>query len=102
MPIERLETEESIVRPRLKAVPPIQTEPEAPKPTDPSRLEMMTRVIIQVLSVRALLLLAIVGAFILAVKSMTDQSYMSLGVLGVYCAFAIVPIAYLEIRSKST
>jgi hypothetical protein len=61
----------------------------------------MLKVVVQILSLRAILLLAMAGAFTLAVRAMTDQTPMALGVLGVYCVFAIVPIAYLEIRSKT-
>jgi hypothetical protein len=53
---------------------------------------------IQALSLRALMLLTLIGAFVLARQVMTDQSYLSLGALGVYCVLGILPIAYLEIR----
>jgi hypothetical protein len=62
----------------------------------------MLKVVVQVLSLRAILLLAMIGAFIIAGQAMALQTPMSLGVLGIYCVFAIVPIAYLEIRNKST
>jgi hypothetical protein len=58
----------------------------------------MLKVVVQILSLRAILLLAMVGAFTLAVHAMADQTPMALGVLGIYCVFAILPIAYLEIR----
>ena len=61
----------------------------------------MLKVIVQVLSLRAIMLLTIAGAFALATRAMADQTLMALGVLGIYCAFAIMPIAYLEIRSKT-
>jgi len=60
----------------------------------------MLKVIVQILSLRAILLLATAGAFFLAMRF--DGSPLALGVLGVYCAFAILPIAYLEIRSKTS
>lgn len=66
--------------------------------SDPARTEAMVRAIIQGLSLRALMLLALIGAFALSWRSMGDQSYLSLGVLGVYCTLSILPIAYLEIR----
>ena len=103
-PVERLEVEEQPVRHRLKSVPPPSPETTpAPVPTissDPERLEMMLRVVVQILSLRAILMLAMAGAFTLSVRAMTEQTTMALGVLGIYCAFAIVPIAYLEIRRK--
>ncbi len=62
----------------------------------------MLKALAQILSLRAILLLAMIGAFVLAIKAAESQTPMSLGVLGVYCAFAILPIAYLEIRGKAT
>ena len=72
--------------------------PEPTKTSDPRRLELMLKVVVQILSLRAILLLAMIGAFALATKAMSDQTPMALGVLAIYCVFAIVPIAYLEIR----
>lgn len=66
--------------------------------TDPARTEAMVRAIIQGLSLRALMFVVLVGAFALAWRAMGDQSYLSLGVLGVYCGLGILPLAYLEIR----
>jgi hypothetical protein len=63
-----------------------------------ARAEMIARVMIQALSLRALMLLVLIGAFALAWRVMGDQSYLSLAALGVYCALGILPIAYLEIR----
>jgi hypothetical protein len=106
-PVERLEVEEVPIRHRLKSVPPLMPEAPAPTPepvrttTDPKRLELMVKVIVQVLSLRAILLLAMAGAFTLAARAMSDQTPMALGVLGIYCLFAIVPVAYLEIRRNS-
>ena len=81
----------------------METEETKPQtPSDPRRLELMLKVVVQILSLRAILLLATFGAFFLAVRAMVDGSPMALGVLGVYCTFAILPIAYLEIRSKTT
>ena len=50
------------------------------------------------LGARALLLLALVGAFVLAVLAMQNQTNMGLGVLIAYAAFAILPVCILEIR----
>ena len=47
------------------------------------------------LSARAILLLALIGAFVLAVRA---QTAMDLGVLIAYALFAIVPVVVLEIR----
>jgi len=67
-------------------------------PNEAPRLEAMVRGVVQVLSLRALLLLALVGAFVLALRSMAEQTPMSLGVLTIYCVFEVLPIAFLEIR----
>ena len=50
------------------------------------------------LSARALLLLALIGAFSLAVMAENNGTAMSLGILIAYAAFVIVPIVVLEIR----
>lgn len=109
--VQRLEIEEAPVKPRTaKTVPfpqqPPRLAPEPPQTTPTpttndairARTEMITRVLIQGLTLRALMLLVLIGAFILARQVMSDQSYLSLAALGVYCALGILPIAYLEIR----
>ena len=50
------------------------------------------------LSARALLLLALVGAFVLAIMAMQSQTIAALEVLAIYGVFAILPVAYLETR----
>ena len=103
--VQRLEIEEAPVKPRGKTVPfpapPRQPAPETETPTTETlraRTEMITRVLIQGLTLRALMLLTLIGAFALAWRVMGDQSYLSLSALGVYCVLGILPIAYLEIR----
>ena len=61
----------------------------------------MLRVLAEALAARFILLLAVIGAFILAWKAMSDVSYMALGVLAVYSLVAIPPVVYLEIRRRS-
>ena len=51
-------------------------------------------------SARALLFMALIGAFCLAVMSMISQSVMSVIVLGVYLALTVLPMVYLELRAK--
>ena len=51
-----------------------------------------------ILSARALLLLALVGAFVLAVMAMASQSTPSLEVLIAYAILGVGPVAYLEAR----
>ena len=61
----------------------------------------MLKVVVQVLSLRALLLGVLTGAFVLTMRAMTEQSPMATGVLVAYCIFTIVPLAYMEIRRKA-
>ena len=51
-----------------------------------------------VLSARALLLLALLGAFALATMAMLSQTTAALEVLIGYAIFAVIPVAYLETR----
>jgi hypothetical protein len=53
------------------------------------------------LSARALLLLSLLGAFILAVMAMEAQSLASLEVLIIYGIFTVLPVAYLEIKRRA-
>ena len=49
------------------------------------------------LSARALLFLALVGSFVLALLAMTGNS-SRLWVLGTYCILVILPLVFLEVR----
>ena len=49
------------------------------------------------LSARALLFLALVGSFVLALLAMTGNS-SRLWVLGTYCVLVILPLVFLEVR----
>lgn len=51
-----------------------------------------------VLSARALLLLALLGAFALATMAMILQTIPALEVLVAYATFTVIPVAYLETR----
>jgi hypothetical protein len=53
------------------------------------------------LSARSLLLLAIIGAFALSFYVLANQSVLAIIVVAIYCVFAILPVAYLEIRRSS-
>ncbi len=59
---------------------------------------MALRGVIRVLSLRAILLLALIGAFVLAFKGMSDPSILALIALATYCICTVIPVAYLEIR----
>ena len=51
-----------------------------------------------ILSARALLLLSLAGAFVLAIMAMTQQTLPSLEVLIAYAIFTVIPVSYLETR----
>ena len=75
-----------------------ETTTPSPTTTDPAKWEAIFRGVVQVLSLRAILLLALGGAFVLALRSMGEQTVFSLVTLAIYCVCAIFPVAYLEIR----
>lgn len=50
------------------------------------------------LSARALLLLSLIGAFVLALQAMASQTVAAMEILAIYGAFTILPVAYLETR----
>ena len=86
---------------------PIPTSPANPttEPTHSSteldRLALATTVLKAAglaLSARALLLLSLVGAFVLAMQAMSSQTIMALEVLGAYGVFTVLPVTYLETR----
>ena len=52
------------------------------------------------LATRVILLLALVGAFILAVIASESASWLTLGVLGVYAILVLIPLVLLEIFTK--
>lgn len=52
------------------------------------------------LSARAILLLTLVGAFVLAVMAMQDPSEMRLWTLGLYGTFAVLPVVVLEVLKR--
>ena len=54
-----------------------------------------------VLSARALLLLALVFSFVLAVMAMISQTQFSLYILLAGSAFTVLPVAYLETRRRT-
>lgn len=83
-----------------------ETTPRAPAPSlaEPSTLSVVVAAFTGLgyaLSARSLLLLAVVFNFVLGLKAMDAQTLSSLEVLGVFCAFTIPPLAYLEIRRRS-
>ena len=51
-------------------------------------------------SARLILLLALLGAFCLAVMALLAQSVIGLLVLTAYCLLAVIPMIGLELRGK--
>ena len=101
--VQRVGVEEVAPR-RVVRIPLSSSQPPDPTPSppasDPARFETALRGVIRVLSLRAILLLALVGAFVLAFKGMSDQSILSLIALATYCVCTVFPVAYLEIRRE--
>ena len=91
---------------RLKAEQPQPTQIlPSPQPTPassgPTNLDLTIAVLKAAgfaLSARALLLLALVGAFVLTLQAMSSQTPASMEILAIYGVFAILPVAYLETR----
>ena len=69
-----------------------------PQPTQ--ALENLLRLAGLALSARALLLLAILGAFALALLAILAETIMRLYVLISYCLLVVAPIVFLEIRKR--
>lgn len=85
------------------AIPTLAPSCEPPGPREPSAIEVTLQAYAALgyaLSARALLMLALVGAFVMAVLAIHSQTVFSLIALGLYCAFAILPVAYLEARKR--
>ena len=75
----------------------------SPQPPSPSILDVVVVAFTGLgyaLSARMLLLLALLGAFILAVMAMQDQTLPGLEVLIAYAVFTVIPVSYLEIRRR--
>lgn len=69
-----------------------------PPPKSISTVEGILKLAGFALSARALLLLALIGAFVLAVMAASVESMMRLYVLVAYCLLVVAPIVALEIR----
>ncbi len=93
--------------PRMKRTPP-QTPTEPIQPTrpepetewrNPALIETLIRLAGHALSARALLLLAIMGGFVLAVMAM-NGAQERLFVLVAYSVLTVIPVVILEIRKR--
>ena len=100
--MRRLSVEDVVPRPR--AVPSLPPEPTPPTEQTSSTHEAIVatfRSLGYVLSARALLLLALVFSFVLAVMAMISQTQFSLYILLAGSAFTVLPVAYLETRRRT-
>ena len=96
--VRRLNVEE--VAPRKRPMEVLST--PAPAPTNPTPQPSTLDVVVgafaalgYALSARALLLLALIGAFVLSLMAITSQTLPALEVLVAYCCFTVIPVAYL-------
>jgi hypothetical protein len=103
--VRRVNVEEVTPRPRivhptpLSATNPPSTE-ATPPPIPSSTLDVLVAAfggLGYALSARALLLLALIGAFVIGLKAMEVQTPLSMAGLAIYAAFTVIPTAYLEI-----
>lgn len=90
--IERVEQVEQAVAAMAAQIP--------PKRDNATDMLPMFRALGFALSARALLLIAIAGAFVLAAFAMWDANVLRLLLLIAYCAGAVLPCAYLELRKQ--
>jgi hypothetical protein len=83
--------------------PPAETPPGPKLPPSPSTSSTLDVIVTAfgalgyALSARALLLLALVGAFVIGLKAMDVQTPLAMVGLAIYAIFTVVPVAYLEI-----
>lgn len=76
----------------------------APSPVIPTRDDHLIaafRALGFALSARALLLLTLVGAFVLACGAMWSPSAVRIGVLALYSVMTVIPVTILEIRKRA-
>ena len=108
---ERLNVQELLPKGRARKTPtPVPPEPQQPTVSTPenrppptksiSTVEAVLRLAGYALSARALLLLALIAAFVLAVMAMATESLMRLYVLVAYCFLVVAPVVALEIRKR--
>ena len=53
------------------------------------------------LSARALLFLALVGAFVIGVFAMLNRDFMSLAILMIYAGLTVIPVVWLELNKRA-
>jgi hypothetical protein len=108
--VERVAVEEYRPKQRKMATTPLNLIPESGTVVAPVSVPGTSSLDVYVsaftglgyaLSARALLLLALIGGFIIALKAMDSQTIPSIEILGVYCFLVIIPTVILEIRKQS-
>ena len=88
---------------RPAAVAPVPMPQAAPQPQQPPQHNVAVLLAVQgafraialVLSVRLLLLLSLIGAFVLGYNAMQSQTWLGLAVLTAYSALTIIPLVAL-------
>ena len=109
--VERLAVEEIPERPKKSRLRVVDQEPApppdmnwaAPTPPEPARDERMIemfKTIGYVLSARALLLLAVIGAFVLAILAALHETQATLYVFVAWCILTLGPLVSLEWRRR--
>lgn len=74
-------------------------QPPAPSRADSAAVGMLTA-LASVLAARLLLLLSVVFGFVLALYAMHEQSWASLAILGVYACLTVLPLVYLDLKTR--
>ena len=72
--------------------------PAITPPRDRAFIGVLTA-LTHLLAARFLLLLAVLGAFILAVMAMPTGGYPGLAILIAYCSLTVLPLVYLDIET---
>jgi len=81
-----------------QAAPQAPPAPPVTPPRDRAFIGVLTA-LTHLLAARFLLLLAVVGAFILAVMAMPNGGYPGLAILIAYCSLTVLPLVYLDIET---
>ena len=103
---ERVAAEEYHPTPKtvLPETPRQQQTDSTPKPRNLSFITAVSgafTAIALILSVRILLLLSVIGAFLLGQAALVAQNTYSLWVLGIFCFFTVPVLVYLDIQTRS-
>lgn len=78
-----------------------QTVTQPPKVNITANLVSVFGAIAAILAVRLFLLLSVIGAFTVAFMAIPLSDSHSLWVLGIYCVFTIVPLVFLDIKTRN-